>query len=168
MHRLPPLTALFAAIALLMAPDSAALAGKREDAAKATAALKSGDAKQKVAALAELGKLGQIQKSFVADAEPTMVKLLDDKDAEVRAAAARAVGMIDPDAKEVLPKLRKMLATDKSEVARLGAAAGIGAMGTAGKPALGDLRKVMGDNDKGTKLYRAAMTAAKSVNPKKQ
>ena len=168
MRRLPIIALFFAAVALLMAPESVALAGKRDDAVKATATLKSGSPKDKVAAMAELGKLGQIQKSLVTDAEPIIVKLLDDKDAELRAAAARAIGMIDPDVKEVLPKLRKMLADDKVESVRIAAANGIAAMGTNGKPALGDLRKVMGDNDKKTKIYRAAMNAAKSVNPKKQ
>ena len=166
-RRLLTLSAFLLAATLLLAPEGAALAGKREDAAKYTATLKTGDAKEKASALGELAKIGQIQKSYIADAEPTMVKMLDDKDPTVRAAAARAVGMIDPDVKEVLPKLRKMLADDKVEAVRLAAAGGIGAMGKSGAPAAPDLRKIMQDNGKETKIYRAAMTAMRSVKPKK-
>ena len=166
-RRLAQSIAFLAAAALVLTPGAAALAGKKEDAAKATAALKAGDAKAKAAALAELGKLGQVQKSFVAEAEPVIVEMLNDSDATLRAAAARAVGQIDPDVKVVLPKLRELLTKDKVEAVRVAAAAGIGALGKAGAPAAPDLRQVMQDNDKGSKLYRAAMGAMRSVKPKK-
>src|SRR5262245_35996641 len=86
----------------------------------------SKDNKAKVTALTELGKIGQIQKSLVSSAVPDMMKALEDKDAGVRAAAAKAVGMIDPDPKEAVPALVKLMKEDKDESVRLAAIQGLG------------------------------------------
>ena len=53
---------------------------------------KTKDAKTKVTALQELGKLAAVQKSLVADALPEIYKALDDKDASVRGAAGTTAG----------------------------------------------------------------------------
>ena len=119
-------------------------------------------------ALTELGKLGQIQKSLVADAAPLMVKALDDKDAKVRAAAARAYGMIDPDPKEAVPALLKLAKGDKDEDVKVAAVQGLGTMGTGAKAANKDLREIAKTyKDKKSKLGRAAQNALRSINPKK-
>lgn len=124
------------------------------------------DAKAKAAALAELGKIGQIQKSLVSSAVPDMIKALEDKDAGVRAAAAKAVGMVDPDPKEVVPALVRLMKDDKDAAVRLAAIQGLAAMGESAKDASGALRGVVKAEPKG-KLGRAAKDALKSINPKK-
>ena len=153
---------------LLAGWEGFALAGKKEDLAKHLAELKSGkDPKAQVYALEELAKAGQIQKSAIKDAIPEMMKALESKDATVRAAAAKSVGMIDPDPKEVLPIFIKMMTDDKDEGVKLGAIAGLAQMGPNAKDAVKDLRKVVTDSDKKGKLGRAAQQALKVINVKK-
>lgn len=148
--------------------DDAAAQVKVKDAQKHIDTLRSTkDAKAKAAALTELGKIGQIQKSLVSSAVPDMMKALEDKDAGVRAAAAKAVGMIDPDPKEAVPALVKLMKQDKDESVKLAAIQGLAAMGEAAKEATGDLRAVVKDDMKG-KLGRAAKDALKTINPKKK
>lgn len=161
---------LVAAFALLAGVHDEALAGRKEDAKKHadTLADKKADAKAKAEALGELAKIGQIQKVVIKDAVPLMMGALDDKDATVRAAAAKAVGMIDPDPKVAVPKLVKMLNEDKDETVKIAAAQGLNAMGPAAKDAVKDLRKVVKDAEPKGKLSKAAKDALKSVVPKKQ
>lgn len=154
---------------LLAGPEGFALAGKKEDAAKHLSDLKAGkDAKSQVYALEELAKIGQIQKSAIKDAVPEMMKALESKDATVRAAAAKSVGMIDPDPKEVIPILVKMMTEDKDEAVKMGAIAGLGQMGENAKDAVKDLRKVVADEDKKSKLGKAAQQALKVIVVKKK
>ena len=162
------LAGLTLGVLLLVSPEGFALAGKKEDAEKFLGELKTGkDAKAKVYALEELAKIGQIQKSAIKDAIPEMMKALESKDVVIRAAAAKAVGMIDPDPKEVVPILLKMVNEDKDEGVRLGAIAGLGQMGKEAKDAVKDLRKVVADEDKKGKIGKAAQQALKMINPKK-
>ena len=162
------LAALTLGVLLLVSPEGFALAGKKEEADKFLAELRTGkDAKAKVYAIEELAKIGQIQKSAIKDAIPEMMKALENKDGAIRAAAAKAVGMIDPDPKEVVPILLKMVAEDKDEGVRLGAIAGLGQMGAGAKEATKDLRKLVADEDKKSKVGRAAGQALKMINPKK-
>jgi len=162
------LAGLTLGLLLLISPEGFALADKKVDAAKFLGELKNGkDAKTKVYALEELAKIGQIQKSAIKDAIPEMMDALENKDATVRAAAAKAVGMIDPDPKEVVPILLKMVADDKDEGVRLGAIAGLGQMGKLAKDATKDLRKLVADEDKQSKVGKAAGQALKLINSKK-
>ncbi|MGL6073837.1 MAG: HEAT repeat domain-containing protein [Fimbriiglobus sp.] len=148
--------------------DNFALAGAREDAAKALDDLKNGkDTKTKVDALDTLAKLGQIQKSLITAAVPEMMKSLEHKEASIRAAGAKAVGMIDPDAKEVVPIFLKMVKEDKDENVKLGAIQGLGYMGNNAKAAIPDLKKIVKDEDKKSKLGRAAQQALRVITPKK-
>lgn len=144
-------------------------ASKEKDAIKYTNDLKtSKDPKVKANAITELGKLGQIQKSLASEAAPYMIKALEDKDNDVRKAAAKAVGMIDPEPKEVVPGLVKILNEDKVTDIRIAAAQGLAAMGTNAKDALPDLRKVVKAEDKKSKLSKAAGDAIKVIQPKKK
>ena len=155
-------------LVILAGWDEIAIAGKKEDAEKYTNDLKTGkDAKVKVNALGELAKLGQIMKPFIKDAEPYMMKALEDKDATIRAAAAKAVGMIDPEPKDVVPLFLKMMKEDKDESVKEAAILGLGYMGPNAKDATPDLRKVVKDEDKKSKLNRAAVNSLRSINPKK-
>lgn len=158
---------LFLGMFALAAWDGLAMAGKKDDVDKYATELKtSKEAKVKVNALEELAKIGQIQKPLIKGVIPDMMKALEDKEATVRGAAAKAVGMIDPDPKEVLPLLVKMMAEDKEEAARLGAIQGLAQMGPTAKDATKDLRKLVAAEEKTSKLGKAAQTALRAINKK--
>ncbi len=154
---------------LLAAGDELAAADKAKEAKKYAEDLKtSKDAKVRATALEELGKIGQIRKSLVAPAEEDMFKALEDKSATVRAAAAKAVGMIDPDPEKAVPALLKLMKEDKEESVRVAAVQGLGSMGTSAKDAVKDLRKVVEENkEKKNKMFNAARTALRAIVPKK-
>lgn len=153
----------------LVASDSLVAASKAEDSKKYTEQLKtSKDAKKKAEALEELGKLGQIMKSLATPAEPYIKAALADKEASVRKAAAVAYGKIDPDPKEAVPALVKMLKEDKDEGVKIAAANGLAAMGDKAKEALPSLREIQKSEDKKSKLAKAAQEAVRSINPKKK
>ena len=160
---------LAVAMTVLAASADLAAADKVKDAQKYTQDLKtSKDATVRAAALTELGKIGQIQKSLVADAAPLVVKALADKDAKVRAAAAKAYGMIDPDPKDAVPPLLKLAREDKEETVKLAAIQGLGSMGPGAKSATKDLREIAQSNkEKKNRLGRAAQNALRSINVKK-
>jgi HEAT repeat protein len=140
---------------------------KASEAKKYTAELKTAkDAKTKVNALTELGKLGLIMKSLADDAMPDILKALEDKDATVRAAAAYCLGRCDPDPDKAVPALVKILTDDKNEDAKIGAVKGLAAMGTSAKTAAEDLRKVIKDADKKSALGKQAGLALRAVNGK--
>ena len=153
---------------MALAPDLVA-ADRKKEAEKYTNDLKtSKDPKVRATALTELGKLGQIQKSLVADAKNYMFKALEDKDAGVRGAAAKAVGMIDPDPKEAVPVLLKLAKGDKQEAVKVAAIQGLGSMGPAAKDASKDLREIAKTyKEKKSKVGKAAQNALRSINPKK-
>jgi HEAT repeat protein len=156
----------------LVLADGLAAADKAEEAKKYHEQLKAAKvAKKKVEALEELGKLGQIMKSLAEPAVPDMLKALADKDAGVRRAAAEAVGKCDPDPKDVVPALTKLLKEDKDDRVKVAAARGLGYMGESARTATKDLREVQkasrGKDGKQTPLSRAAGEALRSINKKK-
>ena len=128
----------------------------------------SKDVKVRVTALTELGKAGQIQKSLVAPAEEAMYKALEDKDAKIRAAAAKSVGMIDPDPKKAIPILVKMMKEDKDDSVKVAAAQGLGYIGEGATDAVGDLKGVIKaeNKDKSSKLGKAARQALATISPR--
>lgn len=168
--KLAALCGLTAGLFLLAASEQLTAAdNKVRDAAKYTRALRtSKDPKVRAEALAELGKIGQIQKSLIASALDDINNSLDDKNPQVRAAAARTLGMIDPDPKEAVPTLLKMVKTDKAEAVRIAAIEGLGSLGPNAKSANKELRGLMKKEDKKSKLGRAAQRALRQINPKKQ
>ena len=154
-------------ILFLCVSQEAYAESKAAEAKKYTTELKTAkDAKTKANALTELGKLGQIMKSFTDDAMPDILKAMDDKDATVRAAAAQCLGRCDPDPEKAVPALVKMLNEDKDTDAKIGAAKGLAAMGTSAKAAADDLRKVAKDADQKSALGKQATIALKSINGK--
>jgi HEAT repeat protein len=108
-----------------------AFAETREEQAKKYAAdLKHKDAKVRLAALQELGKLGQIQRKLTAPYTSDITKALTDSDAGVRGEAANTLGMIDPeDKKAAITKVAELLKNEKSERAREGQEKALGALG---------------------------------------
>lgn len=167
--RIASLGLLAFALVALVASDSLVAASKAEDAKKYTEQLKSAkDPKKKAEALEELGKLGQIMKSLVTSAVPEIVKALGDKEASVRKAAAVAYGKVDPDPKDAVPALVKLLKEDKDEGVKIAAAQGLAAMGDKAKDAMPELRAIQKSEDKKSKLAKAAQDAMRSINPKKK
>ncbi len=160
--------ALTAGLICLAGADDLFAADKEKEAQMYAQDLKSKDAKKKIAALQELGKLGQLMKPLVAPAVPDMMKLLNDKDPAIRAAAADAVGMIDPDPKEAVPALLNLTKKEQPENVRMAALRGLAKMGPTAKDANSELRNIMKAEDKKSKLGKAAGDALKSINPKKQ
>lgn len=158
--------ALFNGVLYLALVPRALAASDTADAKKYTADLKTAkDAKTRVTALTELGKLAAVNKTLVEAALPDMYKALEDKDGSIRAAAAAAIGQCDEPADKVVPLLRKMLKEDKDESAKIGATRGLANMGPSAKAALPDLRKLTGD--KKSKLGKAANVAVKAIVTRK-
>jgi HEAT repeat protein len=152
-------------LALALIPEAIA-ASDRADAAKYTKDLKTAkDAKTKIFALQELGKLASVQKTFVEDALPDVYKALEDKDAGIRAAAATCIGQCDEPADKVLEILVKMLKTDKEDSVKIGAAKGLANMGPNAKDALPALREFA--SDKKSAVGKAAVIAVKAISGKK-
>jgi hypothetical protein len=171
-HRLLKATAvagLTAGLIFLASSDALVAGPTAKEVEKYTNDLKtSKDVKVRVTALTELGKAGQIQKSLVKPAEEYMFRALEDKEAAVRAAAAKAVGMIDPDPKKALPILVKMMKEDKDDAVKVAAAQGLGYIGEGAKDAVGDLKGVIKaeSKDKASKLGKAAKQALATISPK--
>lgn len=165
--------ALAAGLFGLVLADGLGAAGKQEEAKKYTEQLKSAkDAKKKVEALDELGKLGQIQVTLTQPALPDVMKALEDKDAAVRKAAAECLGKCEPDPKDAIPALTKLLKEDKSDDVKIAAARGLMYMGEAAKEASDDLKSVARANKKSdgkpNALGKAAGEALRAINGKKK
>jgi HEAT repeat protein len=166
--RLAATAGLTLGLLVLAAADGTTAVPTPKDAAKYTEQLKtSKDAKAKIEALEELGKMGQIQKSLTAKSVEYMLKEFEHKDAKVRAAAAKAVGMVDPDPKEAVPALLKLLKEDKEDDVKLAAIQGLGNMGPSAKDAAKDLQEVVKaeKKDKKSKLGREAGKTLKLIKP---
>jgi HEAT repeat protein len=141
---------------------------KKIDVVKQISLLKSAkSARDRAAAADELGRHGAIRARDVKDAiEPLLEALKNDKDADVRRAAARALGNISPDPKAVVPALTEAL-KDRSVTVKLAAATALGQYGPDARSALPPLRELAAmKNDK--KLSQAARVAIKSIAGKKK
>ncbi len=153
---------LFGGISLLAAPTK-----EESEAIKYANTLKSGkSAKDKAAALHELGRLGAISTSLTKDAVPDMINALDDKDPKVRAEAAHAIGKVDPaNKKEVIDKLVKMLKDEKEETAvKHSVAEGLAAMGSDAKEAVPALKDAASKAGKKEKNYAMAIKTITGKN----
>jgi HEAT repeats len=158
--------ALFNGALYLTVREEALAANNEADAKKYTMDLQKGkDAKVKIVALQELGKLAAIQKSLVADALADIYKALEDKDAGIRAAAAQCLGSCDEPAEKSVPALLKLLKDDKEDSVKVGAARGLASMGSEAKEALPTLRELAGD--KKTTVGKVAAMAVKAIGGKK-
>jgi HEAT repeat protein len=165
---------LFAAgVFALMLPAAVEAAGKAEEAKKHIETIKtSKDVKKKTEAFEELGKLGQIMKTLAEPAVPDMLKSLEDKDPAIRKAAAECLGKCDPDPKEALPALLKLVKDDKDESVKIGAIRGLASMTdkAAEKDVMTTLREIVKENkgDQKSKIGREAQNALRSIQPKKK
>ena len=153
-------------LALLFTGTVSLARASKEDEAKAyTKILKtSKDAKEKIMAVTEIGNLGMVRKSYAKEAIPYLIEACKDKEAKLRAAAAEALGKVDPpeDAGAV-ELLSDMVKNDKEMAVRLSAARGLGAMGASAKSALPTLREIAKTEDKKSPLSRGAMQAVQAI-----
>jgi len=119
------------AVFVLAIVAAASLAATREEDAKKYAAdLKSKNAKVRLTALTELGKLGAIQRKLTEPYPSDIIGVLNDSDDKVRAEAARTLARIDPkEKKDLVEKLVELLKSEKSEAAREGQETGLGELG---------------------------------------
>ncbi|HEY8506688.1 MAG TPA: HEAT repeat domain-containing protein [Gemmataceae bacterium] len=153
-----------AVLALVSAPAAAQdLEQKAKDLRKELAT--SGDAKARARAAEELGKIGQLKASYARPAVPDLIKAMKDTDAGLRAAAALALGRVDPDPKVGVPPLVELL-KDKELSVRTAAANGLAAMGPAAKEALPALRAAMKKDREQKRAVRSYRTAIKVISGK--
>ncbi len=139
-----------------------ATANPEEDAKMYTQDLKkSKDAKVRINALNELGKLAGLQRNLADEAMPEIYKALEDKDAGVRAAAAKCLGACGQPADKAVPALLKLLKEDKDDSVKIAAALGLGSMGKSAKAALPTLRELAAD--KTSKLGKTAKAVVKAI-----
>jgi HEAT repeat protein len=123
MFRLATLACLVAAVPISAAP-------REEEAKKYAADLKNKDAKVRLTAVKELGRLGQLQRKLTEPYVDNIIAVLKDSDAKVRGEAGRTLGLIDPsDAKAAIEKLAELVKTEKSQEAREGFETGLGELG---------------------------------------
>jgi len=154
---------------LLAGTVSLAFASKQDEANKAIQVLKSSkDITAKVQAAIEIGNIGQIKKSYAEPAIPYLLDGCKSKDAKFRAAAAEALGKIDPpeDSKavDVLSDLAK---NDSNTDVKVAAIRGLGAMGPAAKSALPTLREIASKEDKKSRLTNVIRDATRAISAKK-
>ena len=163
-----------AALAICLMIGTALSAASREDEAKKYAKdLKSKDAKIRLTAVQELGKLGSIQHKLIEPYIDNVVNVLKDTDAKVRGEAARTLGLMDPpEKKEMIDKVAGLLKDEKSEIAREGMENGLGSLGAlatepeAKKAALDALTAAAKNADK--KEMQAIKAARALINPPKK
>src|SRR6478672_881951 len=115
---------------------------KKEDVPKYLKQLQNSKIAADRATAAEmLGKRGGINANDVVDAiEPLKKSLQKDKDASVRAAAARALGNIHPEGEETVPLLVDRLSNDSSMDVKMATVVALGQFGGDAKEAVAPLR----------------------------
>ncbi len=119
----------------------------------------------------ELGHRGAIRKSDVlAAVDPLITALKKDRDATVRASAAKALGSIVPNNKEAVQPLMDAL-KDPDPKVRIAAANALGMHGPEAKeaiPALREMAQSAGKDKKNRGLKRAARQAINSIQGKRK
>lgn len=153
------------AVILIAAP---AFASKAEDAARYTKILKSSKiTSEKITAAIEIGKLATIRKSYGKEAIPYLFEACKDKDANLRAAAAEALGRAySEDDNKAVETLHDMLKSDKSDAVRVAVINGLVAQGIKAKEVIPTLRKIVQDEPK-SRVAGAARNAVRTLSQMK-
>jgi HEAT repeat protein len=126
--------------------------------------LKSANPRTRISALEELGHRGAVRASEVKEAVSPIIEVLKkDRDANVRRAAATALGQVDPDPQLAVPPLTSAL-HDKVASVRIAAAGALGMLGNAAKEAVPALQELQKDKDRA--VSRAAMIAMRAIRKK--
>jgi hypothetical protein len=130
--------------------------------------LKSEDAKARASACEGLYKLGGIKTSLIKEAiSPLMKMIKDDKDAKVRAAAAKALGAADPAGDDGIALLIEVVKNEKEETpVRVGACQGLGQIGPRAKEALPAVKMFMDDNKGDKKIGKNLKGVIKQLSAK--
>ena len=139
---------------------------KKEDVPKYLKQLQTSSSGADRAKAAEmLGKRGGINANDVEDAiEPLKTALKKDKDAKVRAAAARALGNIHPDAEGTVPLLIDRLKNDEVMDVKMATVVALGLFGSEAKDALPQLREMAAKFDtKAAKKSNDAQTIQAAI-----
>jgi HEAT repeat protein len=133
--------------------------------------LSAGNSKDRALAADKIGLRGAVNFMDVKDAIEPLKKMLDmDADALVRSAAARALGNIQPDAKETVPLLTRTVKDDKVKEVRLSATTALGQYGADAKeslPVLREFAKEFADKKKAPE-GQIIQAAIKSISGKKK
>ena len=139
---------------------------KKEDVPKYLAMLKNqSNAKDRALGAEMLGKRGQIQVRDVKNAiEPLLAAMKDDSVADVRRAAATALGAISTQPKTVIPALMDAL-KDKALPVNLAAVNALAAFGPEAREAIPALRE-FAKTKKDKQIMRAVNLAVKQINGK--
>ena len=113
-----------------------------------------------------LGKRGGINSDDVADAVEPLRKAMDkDKDAKVRAAAARALGNILPEAEGTVPLLIDRLKNDEVNDVKMATVVALGQYGADAKDALPKLKEMLAKFDtKAAKKGTEAQTIKTAID----
>jgi HEAT repeat protein len=125
----------------------------------------SSDAKTRATACEEVGKLAALRSAYGKPAVEPMLRLLKDKDADVRAAAAESLGKTD-EGKKVAEPLTALLKDDKSDKVKLHAAIGLGLVGPEAKDSIKVLRETAqkARADMNMRLAQACQRAIENIN----
>ena len=140
---------------------------KREDMPKYLKMLQSAaSAADRAKAADMLGKRGGINANDVEDAiEPLKKALEKDKEATVRAASARALGNIHPEAEGTVSLLIDRLKNDSSKDVKMASVVALGQFGPDAKDALVPLREMAAKFDtKAAKKSDEAQTIQAAIN----
>jgi HEAT repeat protein len=141
----------------------------KEDLPRILKDLKHGNAKARVQAATDAGHLGSIRASDAKDAVPLLLQAVKaDKDAEVRKAAAEALGKVGAEPKETVPVLVDRLEKDKAMPVRVAAARALGQFGSEAREAMPALKEAAKETKekKNRPLMQAARDAMKSIRSK--
>ena len=157
---------------LLLSALPARAESRADEAARYTEQLKkSKDAKSKITAIEEIGKLGLVNKKYAKDAIPYIMDACKDRDSKLRATAAQALGEAysgDEDEK-VVGLLTDMLKKQKEDDAvKMAAARGLAAMGPRAKEALPTMKEIMDKEPRQSALRRAVQQSMRSIQPRGQ
>jgi HEAT repeat protein len=141
---------------------------KKEDVPKYLLMLKSApDARDRALGAEMLGKRGEIQARDVKDAiDPLIEAMKKDKSADVRKAAAAALGNIGTQSDKVVPALMGAL-KDKSPQVNLAAVNALGQYGMDARPAVPALRE-FAKSKKDKKIAQMVRQAIKRINARVQ
>jgi HEAT repeat protein len=103
--------------------------------------LDSESARDRAKAAEEIGKMAEIKVSLGKPAVKRLVELLEDKDSDVRAAAAGAACRCD-EPKEVVKPIIKLLKEEKNTRVKVEAIKGLGIMGESAREAVPTIREI--------------------------
>jgi hypothetical protein len=138
---------------------------RREEIPRAIAQLRAGDPKERAWAAEALGRRGAVRSADVQEAVTPLRELLkNDKNVNVRRAAAEALGNIGRDLDKTIPDLIRAMKSDPAEPVKIAAILALGKIGPEARAALPELRPIAQDRKKeNRRLSAAARQAIKMI-----